>query len=149
MQASMSSPITLAATGLPNLSTASFNPPILPPGGATNTFTLTIATPATTALKYTPARTHPPITWAFLLLPITALTLRLRSYRTTARLATFAILTFTLLATTGCGDRISTADALLLSSKSYTITVTGTATTSTGSILQHSTNVTLILEQPQ
>jgi sugar lactone lactonase YvrE len=41
----MSSPIALAATGLPNLATASFNPPTLPPGSAANTFTLTIATP--------------------------------------------------------------------------------------------------------
>jgi hypothetical protein len=55
----------------------------------------------------------------------------------------------TLLLATGCGDRISTADSLALSAKSYTITVTGTATTSTGSILQHATTVTLLLEQPQ
>ncbi len=45
LQAAMSSPITLAATGLPDLATASFNPPTLPPGPTTNTFTLTIATP--------------------------------------------------------------------------------------------------------
>ncbi|MCU1252332.1 MAG: hypothetical protein JWQ49_5361, partial [Edaphobacter sp.] len=46
-------------------------------------------------------------------------------------------------------DRISTADSLALSAKSYTITVTGTATTPTGSTLQHSTTVTLLLEQAQ
>ena len=48
LQGNMSSPITLAATGLPNLATASFNPPILPPG-STNPITLTIATPTTIA----------------------------------------------------------------------------------------------------
>jgi sugar lactone lactonase YvrE len=151
MQAAMSSPVTLAATGLPNLATASFNPPTLPPGGAISTFTLTIATPGATASRKNPisGRTHPPITLALLLFPIAALTLRSRSTRIKARLAALAILSFALLAATGCGDRISTADALLLSSKSYTITVTGTATTSTGGILQHSTNVTLVLEQSQ
>jgi sugar lactone lactonase YvrE len=146
LQGNMSSPITLAATGLPNLSTASFNPPTLPPGGATNAFTLTIATPNTTALEN--SRTRRPITWAFLLVPIAALALRPRSYRVTAKLFTLALLSFTLFLATGCGNRISTADALALSTKSYTITITGTATTSAGSILQHSTTVTLLLQQP-
>ena len=50
---------------------------------------------------------------------------------------------------TGCGDRINTASALGLTAKPYTITVTGTATTPTGSILQHSTTVTLLLQQAQ
>jgi sugar lactone lactonase YvrE len=148
-QGNMSSPIALAATGLPNLANASFNPPTLPPGAPTNAFTLTIATPNTTALKSRPTGSHPPITWALLLFPIAALTLRPRSYRAIAKLFTLTLLSFTLLLATGCGDRISTANALTLSAKSYTITITGTATTSTGSILQHATTVTLLLEQPQ
>jgi hypothetical protein len=146
-QGNMSSPVTLAATGLPNLSTASFNPPTLPPGSATNTFTMTIATPNTTALKSHP--NHPPIAWALLILPIAALTLRPRSYRVTTRLFTLALVSLALLFASGCGDRISTADSLALTAKSYTITVTATATTSTGSILQHAATVTLLLEQPQ
>ncbi len=147
LQGNMSSPITLAATGLPNLATASFNPPTLPPGSTPNAFTLTIATPNTTALKRT--STYPPITWAFLFLPIAAQALRPRNYRITTKLFTITLFSITLLFATGCGNRISTADALALSAKTYTITVTGTATTSTGSILQHSTTVTLLLEQPQ
>jgi hypothetical protein len=143
----MSSPITLAATGLPNLATASFNPPTLPPGSTTNTFTLTIATPNTTAQRNRP--TPPTITWALLLLPIATLTLRPPNYRLTAKLLTLTLLTITTLFATGCGDRISTADALALAAKTYNITVTGTATTPTGSILQHSATVTLLLQQPQ
>jgi hypothetical protein len=142
----MSSPIALAATGLPNLATASFNPPTLPPGGAANAFTLTIATPNTTVLENN--RIRAPILWALFLFPIAALTLRPRSYRAAAKLFTLALLSITLLLAAGCGDRIGTTDALALSTKSYTITVTGTATTSTGSILQHATTVTLLLEQP-
>jgi sugar lactone lactonase YvrE len=147
MQPTMSSPVSLAAAGLPNLSTASFNPPTLPPGATTNTFTLTIATPGATAQR-TPANNHPLIAWAFLLLPAIALTLRPRSNRVLARLVVLAALTFVLATVTGCGDRISTTGTLLLPSKNYTITVTGTATTPTGSVLQHSTNVTLVIEQP-
>ena len=147
LQGAMSSPITLAATGLPNLATASFNPPTLPPGSATNAFTLTIATPNSTAQRAKPA--PPTITWAFLLLPISALTLRPRNHRLVAKLLTLTLLTITTLSATGCGDRISTADALALAAKTYNITVTGTATTANGSILQHSTTVTLLLEQSQ
>ncbi len=146
MQGNLSSAITLAATGLPNLATASFNPPTLPPG--VNTFTLTIATPNTTAFKNRPANTlpHPPIAWAFLFCPIAGVALGLRKRNATAILFTAAIIGLPLLLATGCGDRISPADALALDAKTYTITVTGTATAPTGSTLQHSTTVTLLLE---
>jgi hypothetical protein len=146
-QGNMSSPVALAATGLPNLSTASFNPPTLPPGSATNTFTLTIATPNITALESHP--NHPPIAWALLLLPIVVLSLRPHSYRAITKLFTLALVSLSLFFASGCGDRISTADSLALTAKTYTVTVTGTATTSTGSILQHATTVTLLLEQSQ
>jgi ABC-type uncharacterized transport system auxiliary subunit len=78
-----------------------------------------------------------------------SLVLRPRARRKATTLFTLALVSLTLLFAAGCGDRINAADALSLSAKSYTITVTGTATTSTGSILQHATTVTLILEQPQ
>ena len=147
LQGNMSSPITLTATGLPNLATASFNPPILPPGTSTNTFTLTIATPNTTAKNNNPIHNEK-IFWALLLLPIATLIPR-RNQRIATKLFTLILFAFTLSQLTGCGDRINTADALTLSAKPYTITVTGTTTTSTGNILQHSTTVTLLLEQPQ
>jgi sugar lactone lactonase YvrE len=147
LQGNMSSPITLAATGLPNLAKASFNPPTVPPGSTSNAFTLTIATPNTTASNTRPLPS--PITWALLSLPIAVFTLRSRHSRRAIKLFTLALLSVTLLLATGCGDRISTANSLALSAKTYTITVTGTATTASGSVLQHSTTVTLLLEQPQ
>jgi sugar lactone lactonase YvrE len=146
LQGNMSSPITLAATGLPNLAKASFNPPIVPPGSTPNSFTLTIATPNATASN---SPTHSPLTWALLSFPIAVLTLRPRNSSKTIKLVTLALVSFAVLLATGCGDRISTADSLALTAKTYTITVTGTATTPTGSILQHSTTVTLLLEQAQ
>jgi sugar lactone lactonase YvrE len=146
-QGAISSSITLAATGLPNLATASFNPPTLPPGSTNNTFTLTIATPNTAALESAP--THPSLRWAFLLLPVATLVVRPRSSLIPTKFFTLTLLSLTLLLSTGCGDRISTADALAIAAKSYTITVTGTATASTGSVLQHSATVTLLIEQSQ
>jgi len=146
LQGNMSSPITLAATGLPNLATSSFNPPILPPG-STNPITLTIATPNTTASNQSALHASPK--WAFLLWPLASLALYPRNRKAAAKLLVITLLSITMLYANGCGDRISTADALALTAKTYTITVTGTATTSTGGILQHTATVTLLLEQPQ
>ena len=145
LQSAMSSPITLAATGLPNLATVSFNPPTLPPG--TTAFTLTIATPNTVVSRN--RLMHRPIIWALLFFPIIGLTIRSRTRRIQVKLTVIAFLTLTLLPPIGCGDRISSADTLALSAKTYTITVTGTATTRAGAILQHSATVSLVLEQPQ
>jgi sugar lactone lactonase YvrE len=147
LQGDMSSPITLAANGLPNLATASFNPPTLPPGSTTRNFTLTIATPNTTAQKDN--RNPSTITWASLLFPFAGLVLRRRIGRVPAKLFALALLSVSLLLATGCGNRVNPTGALSTSSKSFTITVTGTATTATGGVLQHSTTVTLLLEQPQ
>jgi sugar lactone lactonase YvrE len=147
LQGNMSSPITLAATGLPNLAKASFNPPIVPPGSTSNTFNLTIATPNTTASNTRTLRS--PVTLALLLTPIALFIHRPRHRGKAIKLFTLALLSLTPLLITGCGDRINSASALGLIAKPYTITVTGTATTSTGSILQHSTTVTLLLQQAQ
>ena len=142
-QGNLSSPITLAATGLPNLATASFNPPIIPPGSVANTFTLTIATPNTTA------QNAPPKSWTIACASLLA-ALALRKRKPVAsKILALALLSLTLAFTDGCGDRINSADALALSAKPYTISVTGTATTATGSILQHTATVTLMLEQSQ
>ena len=143
----LSSPINLAASGLPNLATASFNPSYLPPGATPNTFTLTITTPKTAALNNTPQNTPlgPSPALALLLLPIASLALRLRARKTT-RLLTFALLTTTLTLCSGCGDRIYTGSQSTASTKTYNITVTGTATTPTGATLTHAATVTLLLQ---
>ncbi|MGH9597009.1 MAG: Ig-like domain repeat protein [Edaphobacter sp.] len=146
LQGAMSSPIALAATGLPNLSTASFNPPALPPGSTANTFTLTIATPKTTTSQN---RSRSPIVWALLVFPLAGFSLFRRNRHTVAKFFAIMLVSATLLFANGCGDRVNASGALALSTKSYTITVTGTSTTGAGGILQHSATVTLLLEQPQ
>lgn len=142
-QGNIASPITLAATGLPNLATASFNPAYLPPGSATNTFTLTIATPNTTA-SHSP--TSKSIHWAFLLLPMAGLALRHRHTRRS--LFALAVLSLTLPLCSGCANRVAADGSASNPILGYTITVTGTATTATSTILQHAANVTLNLQAP-
>ncbi len=143
-QGNLSSPITLAATGLPNLATASFNPAVIPPGTTNPTFTLTIATPNTVANS--PSANRKPMLWALLLSPLALLATRSRK---ATKLLIVILLSATLMLADGCGDRVNAAGAQSRAAKSYTITVTGTATTATGTILQHTATVTLLLEQPQ
>jgi hypothetical protein len=141
--ASLSSPINLTATGLPNFSTTSFSPAYIPPGGQ-NTFTLTINTPANAQISSrAPAqRTTPSIAWTILLLPIFGLATRKRPIPAVL----CAILILSLSCITGCGDRINSEAITTTPAKTYAITVTGTATSPTGSTLTHSATVTLILQ---
>jgi sugar lactone lactonase YvrE len=139
---SLSSPINLTAIGLPNFSTTSFSPSYIPPGGQT-TFTLTINTPSNTQISSrTPEHRTPPITWAILFLPILGLATRKRPIPTVL----CAIVILSLSCITGCGDRINSESISTTPAKTYPITVTGTATSSTGSTLTHSATVTLILQ---
>lgn len=134
------SPITLAATGLPNVATASFNPTFIPPGSASNSFTLTIAVPKA-QLRQRGDLPRNPAAVAVLLLPF--LGLRFRKIRL-CLLALIALIAVSSLS--GCGDRIYTG-AQSSTAEPFTITVTGTATSPSGSVLQHNATVTLILQQ--
>ncbi len=139
----LASPITLAATGLPALATASFNPSYLPPGTTPNTFTLTINTPQTVAHRN--SGTSSPLL-AFLLFPIAGITLRLRNLRRPTTRFTIAVLASALALCSGCGSRINTGTQSNNPAKTYAITITGTATGPTGNILQHSTTVKLLIQ---
>jgi hypothetical protein len=138
--AALSSPITLAASGLPPLATASFNPGYLPPGTTPATFTLTINTPQTAALYRSPG-SAPML--AFVLFPIAGMALRRRIRR---GVITFSIVAGALTLCSGCGSRMNTGGTTANPVKTYTITVTGTATSPTGSVLEHSTTVSLLVE---
>jgi sugar lactone lactonase YvrE len=146
-QNNLSSPITLAATGLPNLATASFNPATLPPGATPNSFTMTIATPTTVATNSPSAHGlyRSFLAGVFLLCPLAGAALRRRKYTAAIKLILLAIASVTLTLATGCGARINADPQLTSPAKSYTITVTGTATSPTGTPLQHSATVTLTL----
>jgi hypothetical protein len=145
--AALSSPVLLAVQGVPLGATASLSPSSLPPGGAATSFTLTVQTPL--AGSYKPARPAVPRSpnfpvLAVLLLPAIGCTGRSsRNGRGMYRsLLAVAFAASCLLMATGCGNRINAAPEDV-TAKSYTLTVTGTATSPTGTALQHSVNVTL------
>jgi hypothetical protein len=140
--AALSSPITLAATGLPPLATASFNPAYLPPGATPASFTLTINTPQTTAL----GRSFEAPLLALLLFPVAGVALRRRVRCGWAGVVVCAVVVGVLGLCVGCGDRVNSGGGSANPPKSYTITVTGTATTAAGATLQRSTTVNLVVE---
>jgi len=149
--ATMASPITFAVQGTPLGATASLNPAYLPPSGAVTNFTLTIQTPLA-ALKRLSWPSSPgngkisgSVLLGILLFPAIGLARRSSPKRWRGLSMIFvAALSCLLLAVAaiGCGDRINTASESV-NAKTYTITVTGTATSSIGTALQHSANVTL------
>jgi len=138
--AAMSSPITLAVQGVPVGATASLSPAVLPPGGSVTSFTLTIQTPFAGLHRPTqPGSLGGATVLAFLIVPFVGVLSRKR-FRGRRFVALISMCG--LLCATGCGNRINTV-AETANAKSYTLTVTGTATSSTGTALQHSVDVTL------
>ena len=144
IQNGLSSSISLSASGLPNLATAAFNPAYIPPGSTSTTFTLTIATPKTAGLE---RRIKPPgtsIILALLFFPLGLFVLRRSPIGSRIPLLGMLILLAPLFCM-GCGDRIYTGTRSTDASKTYTIAVTGTATSPAGTSLQHTATVTLVV----
>jgi sugar lactone lactonase YvrE len=130
---SLSGPILLAATGLPNGATASFHPAVIPPGGAVTSFTMTIQTVKPAAISPMQAAT-------FALGVLLFLGLRRRN-RVVGLLFGLGLLA-------GCGDRVTNVGSggSGKGPVSYPITVTGTSTASSGAVLEHTAVVTLTVQ---
>ena len=145
--AALSSPINLAVQGTPPGAIASFNPAYIPPGGAVTGFTLTIQTPAAVAKGrgLAPLRSRalfPAGLAAALLIPVLGVGFRRGRGKRMATLLLLLAACGLMEAAVGCGDRINTA-AETADAASYPLTVTATATSASGTSLQHSVNVTL------
>jgi sugar lactone lactonase YvrE len=144
--AAMSSPITLAVQGTPVGATATLSPSFLPPGGSVTSFTLTIQTPfAAMDRRSPPFSPRPSLLAGSTLLGLVVLPLAIskRVRRTRCSMIAIALMgASSVLLLAGCGNRINTAPELA-NARSYTLTVTGTATGPAGTALQHSTNVIL------
>ncbi|HZY61685.1 MAG TPA: Ig-like domain repeat protein [Edaphobacter sp.] len=139
----LSSPIKLAASGLPPLTTASFNPEYLPPGTGAGTFVLTISTPKSALVTHKKGGAG--ILFALLLFPYPGIFLW-RKHRQRTFAAILLIFVTCLVGLSGCGSRVFTGNQPEGLVKTYNITVTGTATSPSGGILQHSTTVKLIVQ---
>lgn len=138
----LSSPITLAVSGQPSFATVSFSPSYIPPGSPQSAVTLTITTPsnAQLAASQNPRRHPTSIIWVGLLFPIWLINRRKRTRQLLC--ASLTALFFIM----GCGDRTNSASITTPLSKSYAMTISGTATSPTGATLVHTVNVTLVLQ---
>ena len=137
--ASMSSPVTLAVTGLPAFATAAFNPPYLPPGGAVSGFTMTVAMPVTAARAGGVGRV---LAAMCLGLPVLLVGRRRGLGRVWVVLVAVG-----LVGVTGCGDRVTaTTDGAGVTKASYPLTVTGTGSDGNGGTLQRTVQVVLVVE---
>jgi sugar lactone lactonase YvrE len=140
--AAMASPITLAVQGAPVGATVTLNPAYVPPGGGVTSFTLTVQTPLAEMRGPFGIGDGVLAALGFLLLPGVGLVARGRWRRMSGVLG--LVVGFVVLAgmAMGCGNRVNTASEAV-SGKSYTLTVTGAATSAGGAALLHSASVTL------
>jgi uncharacterized repeat protein (TIGR03803 family) len=120
-----SSPITLAATGLPTGATATFAPPSITPGSSSATSILSIQT-ANTTVAATGRRSG----WPLALSAFSLVGLLFLPGKRRRRWITLGVLLFTslsaLTALTGCGGGFGVA-GVTNTPASYTITITGTS----------------------
>ncbi len=137
---SLSSPITLNVSGLPLGATATISPSFVPPGASTATITLVITTLKAAAIPSLPA------ILAAAVLPILFFRRGFRWARSIPSLAMILLCVGMALTLTACGDRIKTASSQGALPTPYGITLSGTATSPTGTTLTHSATVTLILQ---
>jgi sugar lactone lactonase YvrE len=138
----LSGPILLTVSGVPAAATAGFNPAYLPPGGTAPAFVLSVQMAATTAQVDGSGGLKAEILWAVVwMLPLT-MRRRMR-LRESMRCLGLILLGAMMI---GCGDRIAVLPSANTGATSYPITVTGTTTTSTGAVLQHTATVTLTVQ---
>jgi hypothetical protein len=130
-QPNLASQVTFSASGLPDHAVARFSPAYAPPGGPTSVL-MSIATSKTTATRQVTGTGVPVMAW----LPLGLVILSHRRRGRRWKLLSLAAATLSL-ALVGCGDRVNRGDSVTSQPKNYTITVTGTATGTAGTILQH------------
>ena len=142
--AAMASPIALAVQGVPTGAISSINPTYIPPGGAVTSFTMTIQTPLPLGAlerKTRPRTRNASVKGVLAILLLPMIGFARRRMGNFGFIAVACCIIFATL-TTGCGNRINTDNASI-QSKTYTLTVTGTATGPTGNALLHTAVVTL------
>ena len=130
--------VDFSAGGLPPGATVSFSPPQVVPGAASVNVTMSVQTDAM-LLTRTQGRLRA-IALAGLLIPLWMVGIRKRRTRRWSALCGLLVV----MGVSGCGAR--SASTPLPGLKTYTVTVTGTSTSLAGSVVSHSTQVTLVVE---
>jgi hypothetical protein len=131
--------VDFSASGLPAGATVSFSPPQVVPGTGSVNVTMSVQTSA--ALLIAKGRSVRGVVLAVLLCPLWTLGIRRKRYQ--RWLAMFGALVV-VLGVTGCGAR--TVSTAVVGVQTYTLTITGTSTNLAGTVLSHSTQVTLVVE---
>ena len=148
--AALASPITLAVTGLPAGATFSMNPAYIPPGGSVTALTLSVQTTKTLAMGNPGGPGHSPVAFSAALLGPLFLLGEARRRRakfprnifyTRLVMAVLGCISSATLAS-GCASRVNTVSEAS-AGQTYTLRITGTATSGSGTLLQHSVDVTL------
>ncbi len=134
----LNSPILLTAAGLPPGATATFSPALLPPGGASTNFMLSIQT-----VKVVAGWGVRDATWALVLLGFVAV--RRQGQRRPSRLLMLLVVLGAAAGLEGCGSTVTQLPSPA-SPTSYPVTVTATSTLPGGTTLQHAATVTLIVQ---
>ncbi|MGD0648786.1 MAG: Ig-like domain repeat protein [Acidobacteriaceae bacterium] len=141
-------PITLSATGLPPGATVTFSPETATPGAAASFLTMTIQTAVNQGLNdHKENLGGGTFAIALLLVPFTRRlhwrTQQSKMFRSMNLTVALLACAATLGSITGCGSGTGTSSQ---PQQNYTILVTATAAGSTGYVLQHSVNVTLLAQ---
>jgi sugar lactone lactonase YvrE len=131
--------VSMSVSGLPKGFVATFSPPQTVPGAGSAVVTLSIQTPVMAMVREPGAASGAAI-WCAAMLPLCLLCKR-RLYRRSLVAMVFVICCAGMM---GCGDR--TLSSATQASQTYNLTVTGTSTNLTGSILVHSTPISLIVQ---
>ena len=130
-QGAFSGAVAMSAGGVPQGATVTFSPAQVVPGSGTSTVTMSVQTTAAMA-RGEGAR----VDWRWGLLVAVPLVWRRRRRGVTAAVCVLML--------AGCGAR--TVSPATQESRSYSITVTGTGTNLAGTVVAHSTGVTLVVE---
>ncbi len=132
--------VMLSATGLPHGAIASFSPVQVIPGASTAVVTLSVQTPAPQGLLQPAGQGRNAPVWACALL--------LTSGGYLARRRRKLLWTLALSVTVcGCGARTTVEGTGGLTTATYPLVITGTSTDLLGSVVTHTANLTLIVEQ--
>jgi hypothetical protein len=138
---SYAGPVSFAATGLPLGASVTFNPTSIAANAGQQTVAVTVQTSATAALQPAPlfSRTRVPLAIALLLLPLIGARRLRRQGRNLSRMLCVLLLLLGMatMALSGCGGQTKSA-----TETNYTLTITATSGN-----LQHSTDLTLTLQQ--
>lgn len=137
---SLAGPVALSVSGLPPFATATFNPPVIPPGGAVTSFNLSVVT----ARSVAGGVVSPPVGGLLAVAAIVPFLYlgRRRRHASFSLLSLFAATMFLC----GCGARINSAASTQPVAKTYPVTVTGTTTLLDGTVLQHTMTASLTVQ---